>query len=136
MSFSIRLISFSILPFRSIHVVENGKISFFFMAEYFKIIQCRYVCVCPCIYMCVCIHTHTHTYMPYLFKEKIYIIWREARVYTISLKKIYLCIFRERGWEGEREGEKHPFVRETIDWVASHTSPTRDLACNPGICPD
>ena len=31
--------------------------------------------------------------------------------------------------EGEREGEKH-------ESVASHTPPTRDLAHNPGICPD
>ena len=31
---------------------------------------------------------------------------------------------------GEREGEKHQRV------VASHASPTGDLACNPGVCPD
>ena len=39
-------------------------------------------------------------------------------------------MFRERGREGEREGEKHQHV------VASHTPPTGDLACNPGMCPD
>ena len=39
-------------------------------------------------------------------------------------------MFRERGREGEREGEKHKCV------VASHTPPTGDLACNPGMCPD
>ena len=39
-------------------------------------------------------------------------------------------IFRERRTEGEREGEKHQCV------VASHTFPTGDLACNPGMCPD
>ena len=43
---------------------------------------------------------------------------------------IYLFIFRERGREGEREGEKHQCV------VASHVAPTGDLACNPGMCPD
>ena len=32
--------------------------------------------------------------------------------------------------EGERQGEKHQCV------VASHVSPTGDLAHNPGICPD
>ena len=32
------------------------------------------------------------------------------------------------GREGEREGEKHQCV------VASHTFPTVDLACNPGMC--
>ena len=41
-----------------------------------------------------------------------------------------LFIFRERRREGEREGEKHQYV------VASHTPPTGDLACNPGMSPD
>ena len=36
----------------------------------------------------------------------------------------------ERGREGEREEEKHQCV------VASHTPPTGDLACKPGMCPD
>ena len=31
---------------------------------------------------------------------------------------------------GERKEEKHQCV------IASHTPPTRDLACNPGMCPD
>ena len=44
--------------------------------------------------------------------------------------RFYLFIFRERGREGEREGEKHQCV------VASCVAPTRDLACNPGMCPD
>ena len=39
-------------------------------------------------------------------------------------------MFRERGREGEREGEKHPWV------VASPEPPTGDLAPNPGVCPD
>ena len=39
-------------------------------------------------------------------------------------------IFREREKEGEVEGEKHQCV------VASCAPPTRDLACNPGMCPD
>ena len=43
---------------------------------------------------------------------------------------ISVCIIRERGREGEREGEKQPCV------VASHTPPTGDLAQNPGMCPD
>ena len=34
------------------------------------------------------------------------------------------------GKEGEKEGEKHQRV------VASPTSPTGDLAHNPGTCPD
>ena len=44
--------------------------------------------------------------------------------------KIYLFIFRERGREGERDGEKHPCV------VASCTGRTWDLTHNPGKCPD
>ena len=41
-----------------------------------------------------------------------------------------LFISRERGREGEREGEKHQCV------VASHIPPTGDLARNPGMRPD
>ena len=41
-----------------------------------------------------------------------------------------LFIFRERAREGEREGGKHQWV------VPSHTPPTEDLACNPGMFPD
>ena len=45
-------------------------------------------------------------------------------------KDFYLFIFRDRGMEGERKGEKHQCV------VASRTPATGDLACNPGMCPD
>ena len=41
-----------------------------------------------------------------------------------------LFIFRERGREGERKGEKHQCM------VASHVPPIGDLARNPGMCPD
>ena len=44
----------------------------------------------------------------------------------IFLKRFYLFIFRERGREGEREGEKHQCA------VAYHTPPTGG---NPGMCP-
>ena len=43
------------------------------------------------------------------------------------LKRFYLFIFRDRGKEGEREGQKHQCV------VASHTPATGDLAHNPGM---
>ena len=39
-------------------------------------------------------------------------------------------MFKERGREEEREGEKHQCV------VVSHAPPTGDLACNPGMCSD
>ena len=41
-------------------------------------------------------------------------------------KRFYLFLDRGEG----REGEKHQCV------VASHTPPTGDLTCNPGMCPD
>ena len=41
-----------------------------------------------------------------------------------------LFIFRERGREGEREGEKHHV------WLPLMHPLTRDLAYNPGMCPD
>ena len=44
--------------------------------------------------------------------------------------RFYLFTFRQKERVGEREGEKHQCV------VASHESPTGDLACNPGMCPD
>ena len=47
----------------------------------------------------------------------------------LSFLKI-LFIFRQRGSEGGREGEKHQCV------VASWVLCTGDLACNPGLCPD
>ena len=48
------------------------------------------------------------------------------------LRKILLFffIFRERGGEGEREGEERQCV------VASRAPPAGDLACSPGVCPD
>ena len=49
----------------------------------------------------------------------------------LFLKKIfYLFIFRKRGRVREREEEKHQCV------VASHVTPTGDLAHNPGTCSD
>ena len=41
-----------------------------------------------------------------------------------------LFIFREKGREGGRKGEKHQHV------VASRAPPTGELAHNPGMCPD
>ena len=54
----------------------------------------------------------------------------KTRISNIFLKIFYLCIFRQKEREGDREGEKHQCV------VASHTPPTGNLACNPGMCPD
>ena len=61
-------------------------------------------------------------------------MWCEIGVPLDFLKKflkiLLIYFFRERGKEGEREGEKHPGV------VASGMPPTGDLARNPGMCPD
>ena len=52
-------------------------------------------------------------------------------MYQVFISNFYLkFIFRERESEGEGRGEKHHCV------VASHVAPTRDLARNPGMCPD
>ena len=44
-------------------------------------------------------------------------------------KRFYLFIFRERGREGEREGEKHQCV------VASHVAPTEGPGPQPRHVP-
>ena len=49
-------------------------------------------------------------------------------------KKI-LFIFRERGRK-EKRGKRDIHVREKHQSVASCAPPTRDLACNPGMCLD
>ena len=55
--------------------------------------------------------------------------------FFFSFKKDFLNLFfRQRGRETEREGEKYWCEKH---WsVASHTTPSKDLACNPGMCPD
>ena len=54
---------------------------------------------------------------------------KTAQVVFLSLQILFIYFFRERGREGEREGEKHQCV------VAPH-APSGDLAPNPGMCPD
>ena len=44
--------------------------------------------------------------------------------------KHFIYLFLEKGSEAEREGEKHQCL------AASHSPPTGDLTCNPGMCPD
>ena len=63
----------------------------------------------------------------YFFSNISLLVCRNA---TDFLNGFYLSIFREKGREGEREGDEHQCV------VASHVTPTGDLAHNPGICPD
>ena len=49
---------------------------------------------------------------------------------NLLFKKFYLLIFKDRGRERDREGEKYQCE------VDSHVAPTGDLAHNPGVCPD
>ena len=51
------------------------------------------------------------------------------KVFPIATCVFYFFIFRERGREGQRKGEKHLLV-------ASCMLPTGDLAWKPGMCPD
>ena len=48
----------------------------------------------------------------------------------LFLKRFYSFIFRERGSEGERQGEKYQCV------AVSSVPPTGDPAHNPGMRPD
>ena len=47
---------------------------------------------------------------------------------------VYLFIFREKGRDDERE--RNIDVQEIHQLAASHTPPTRNLAYNPGMCPN
>ena len=54
--------------------------------------------------------------------------WQQMMLFIYFLKNILFIIFRERGRESEREGEKHQCV------VAYHAPHTGDLASNPSMC--
>ena len=47
-------------------------------------------------------------------------VQQKSSFFLSSLKRFYVFIFRERGREGEREGEKHQCVRETLINCPSH----------------
>ena len=51
-------------------------------------------------------------------------------LYLIFIFLMILFIFRERGREGERKGDKQQCA------VASGAPPAGNLACNPGMCPN
>ena len=51
--------------------------------------------------------------------------------HILFLKRFYVCIFRERGREGESQGEKHPRSRDTSIGCLSHVP-----HWGPGLCPD
>ena len=65
--------------------------------------------------------------MMFLFRLSIFLSFT---ILLLSFLKILFIYFLERRREGERKGEKHQCM------VASHVALTRDLAGNPGMCPD
>ena len=78
------------------------------------------------VLMCISLMTSTVKYLPYLlafcmfsFEKRLF---RYFAHFYVILKRFYLFIFRERGREGEREGEKHWCARETLIGCLLHTS--------------
>ena len=65
-----------------------------------------------------------------MINKKLILLFSAVLLANKFLLRLYLFIFRERGKEGEREGEKHQCV------VASRAPTTGDMADNPGMCPD
>ena len=66
-----------------------------------------------------------------ILKRELHYLWlQDMETTKCLLIKIFIYLFLERGREREWEGEKHPCV------VASHASPTADLAHNAGMCPE
>ena len=66
---------------------------------------------------------------PVIWEDGAFIPWRTI-VHSILKCPLKNYLFLERMEGREKEGEKHQCV------VASHTPPTGNLACNPGMCPD
>ena len=58
--------------------------------------------------------------------------WATPARNSFFKKRDFIYLFLER-WEGR---ERNIGVWEIHQLVASHTPPTRDLACNPGMCTD
>ena len=66
--------------------------------------------------------------------EKLYFSLLTGSLFFII--KYFIYLFLGRGREGEKEGEKHWCVRESLIGCLSYMPPPGDLAHNSGICPD
>ena len=49
---------------------------------------------------------------------------------------LFIYLFLERGEGKENQRERNVDVREKLNWLPPAHAPTRDWACNPGMCPD
>ena len=56
--FCLTYLTLHIIPSEPIHIIANGKVSFFCMAEYYSI-----VCVCVCVYQIFFIHSSINGYL-------------------------------------------------------------------------
>ena len=56
-------------------------------------------------------------------------------MFSFIFLRFYLCIFRQGGREGEKEGEKHQCERKTSIGCLLHV-PQQGTELNPGMSPD
>ena len=70
-----------------------------------------------------------------VFFISVIVFFRSAGFF--SFKKIeFIYLFLERGGRGEKEREETLMCERNIDGPPLACTLTRDLACNPGMCPD
>ena len=80
----------------------------------------------------------SHCYMPSTLRDT---RWTMGRINYISFLFFKLMYFKGfiylflESWEGRQKERDRRCVRVHHP-VTSHTPPTSDLACNPGMCPD
>ena len=110
------LSSLSMIPLRSICVVANGRISFFFMAK-------LYLCVCVCVWerewVCMChiffIHLSTDTYVvPVSWLLWMMLLWTWGFGYCFDIVSLFPSI---KGLEVELLG--HVIVLFVISWTST-----------------
>ena len=87
------------------------------------------------------VSTHVEAYI-YMYFSLSWIIPRSwitnshcRCMFNIFLKILFIYFQRE-GKRKEKEKERNITEQEKCQLVASHMPPARDLACNPGTCPD
>ena len=106
----------------------------------------------------ICLHRHMWFQSPLLFTfhwqnnshhQKQYIFLLQSLLPNVPIQRSILnwyiainfffffrILLSEKGEGKERERERNIHVKEKHQLAASRTPPTRDLALNPGMCPD